>query len=209
MGAALVPHLSPEEHARWQAFPVVRRRDSFLAGRYAARKALAQVAPDLSGPELIIRQGIFQQPVLSHPRLGGWQVSISHTEGAAFAIAYPHDLPAGADVESVTPDRARRVSAYITSAERLQAEILDWPPDCLPLLAWTAREALAKALRTGLTSSLIPLYALDTVVSHGTTACMTYRHFSQFQALSYVKDGWIWTLAFPAGLQVSGWPVTG
>lgn len=93
-------------------------------------------------------------PVLSHdpagrPQIPGLAVSISHTHHL-LAVAASYDGPLGVDVEELYPREVRAL------AERwFHAAELEWmaaQPDELTafLHLWTAKEAVGKALGTGL-----------------------------------------------------------
>ena len=95
--------LGEAETAYFSTLASARRQVSYLLGRYAAKIALSTVLvePDLKAIE--IERGVFEQPIVHCGRNGGWDVTISHTEDLAVALAYPAGHPMGIDLERIDP----------------------------------------------------------------------------------------------------------
>ncbi|MCK9893457.1 4'-phosphopantetheinyl transferase superfamily protein [Frankia sp. AgB32] len=94
------------------------------------------------------------RPLVVEP--GGLQVSLSHAE-AVVAAALSWDAPVGVDVERLRPLADRRALARTALAEA-ERQAVDELPDVLrdaqALRFWTRKEAVAKALGTGLATDL-------------------------------------------------------
>ena len=117
---------------------VARRQATYRAGRLAAARAL--MAAGFRGPALI-GQGDDGLPVWP----AGWTGSISHTDRLAAAIVAAVPVVAGLDLEQVmTADAAAEIVAEI--APELAGTALDLPPAIAVTLAFSAKEALYKAL---------------------------------------------------------------
>ena len=131
--------LLDEELPLYQALTSDARRREWWAGRVAAHAALREL-------------GLAPSPVLrgaeGAPEVRGAQVTLSHGGGQALAVAWKGqehgvgvDLVSAADIE-----RSRRVlTRWAREGER---RWLDAPLG--PGLLWGAREAIAKASRTGM-----------------------------------------------------------
>ncbi|MFF9765947.1 4'-phosphopantetheinyl transferase family protein [Streptomyces sp. NPDC053086] len=94
------------------------------------------------------------RPLLVDP--GGLHVSLSHAE-AVVAAALSWDAPVGVDVERLRPpaDRGALARAALSEAEQRAVDELPEPlRDAQLLRFWTRKEAVAKALGTGLATNL-------------------------------------------------------
>jgi phosphopantetheinyl transferase len=137
MAAAAEPArtLSPGERAALDTLKAQRRRESWLRGRAALKALLGDVdTSTLRFP---------------HPEL-----SLTHTEDVAVAVACPGAGGVGVDLETRPPSE-RAARRFLSSAEFAQAP---GPDDWLRL--WTVKEALFKAdLRNQ--GRVVTQYALD------------------------------------------------
>lgn len=196
------------EAAQLAGFVFPAKREGFLLGRAAAKHALAALLDEPDHRRIEIRSGVHGQPLVHHPRADRAHVSISHSQGVAVAIAHPPAYPMGIDLESVAPEAAGTILAELamSAAERawLAAVDLDAATACGVL--WTAREALGKALRTGLNSPL-GVFALDGLEQAGPAAWIgRYGNFPHSQCLSQAVGKRVLTLALPAEAQLGAWP---
>ncbi|WP_251095845.1 4'-phosphopantetheinyl transferase superfamily protein [Streptomyces sp. Caat 7-52] len=94
------------------------------------------------------------RPLLVDP--GGLHVSLSHAE-AVVAAALSWDAPVGVDVERLRPlaDRGALARTALSETERQAVDELPEPlRDAQLLRFWTRKEAVAKALGTGLATNL-------------------------------------------------------
>ena len=141
-----------------------RAQRTWLLGRIAAKDAVrrwlwARGARAMHPVEVHITNDEQGRPMASlprdvlvaHPAASGLSVSISHTEWVGVAVVSDTD-PIGVDVEPLTP-RAPRSNAFVDIAltpgeQGLRPDGVD--SDEWVALTWTAKEAVAKAIGTGL-----------------------------------------------------------
>lgn len=154
-GDAAVPaFLSPIERERLAGLRFPRRRKSWLLGRWAAKSLLQTVLPGVPAlAEIQIENEAGGAPfaqVCGQPLDGC--LTVSHREDQALAAYTPHPgLRIGADMEIVPAESPDFLSDYLSLGEleivaRLRAgERARWM-----ILAWSAKEAVLKALRIGL-----------------------------------------------------------
>ncbi|SOD64268.1 4'-phosphopantetheinyl transferase superfamily protein [Streptomyces zhaozhouensis] len=153
--------LGPCELRRLDQLTGDRRRQEFTVARYAAKVATRTALGRHVPPESVdTGGGVFHQPLLSVPGEPGLEVSLTHTgrdaTGTALALVHSGACPLGIDLEWVAPDTVAAALGALTGAERA---LVDGPaaargagtPERLALVLWSAREALSKALRIGLT----------------------------------------------------------
>ncbi len=187
--------LAPGEEETLARYPLARRRQSYLLGRYCAKRALSPLLAERDFTAIEIASGVFEQPLVIYPTRRRFEVSLTHSEQGAFAIAFPEGHPMGIDVETPDAERAATMTAQLTPRE------LEWAKPDLVLrstLAWTAREALSKVLKCGLMVPL-ELLALDpeSLRFHQGAWEGRFEHFAQYRLITYVAPGTILSLVLP------------
>jgi len=200
--------LSADEKEQAAGFQFAAKKEGFLLGRLAAKRALGALIgePDLRRIE--IRAGIYGQPLVQHPRAGAAEVTVSHSHGMAVALAYPAGYPMGIDLETVSAASAATILGEVEASPAELAWLvgagIDEATACCVL--WSAREALGKALRLGLNSPLGAL-ALSEIRSAGQSAWLgRYQNFPRCQCLSQAKGGRVLSLALPKDVELSAQP---
>jgi 4'-phosphopantetheinyl transferase len=189
--------LGSSERLYFSALRFERRQMSYLLGRYAAKLALSHVfsEPDLRNIE--ITRGVFEQPIVQCRRTSTWCVTISHADSLAVAVAYPAGHPMGVDLERVDPLR------YETIVSQLSAEEKQWATaattDQLEIVTalWTAKEALSKALVTGLMAP-IEIYTLAQFrqIESGLWEGH-FKNFAQYKVLVWAGASYVLSIAMP------------
>jgi 4'-phosphopantetheinyl transferase len=189
--------LGETERAYFLTLPSARRQVSYLLGRYAAKIALSTLLsePDLRAIE--IERGVFEQPVVRCDGNGGWDVTISHTEDLAVALAFPAGHPMGIDLERIDRRQHETILSQLSereigwlnlgSAEKLQ----------FASALWAAKESLSKVLRTGLMASirvydLTEVNLIDSRVWEG-----FFENFAQYKARVWIGSNHVLSIAFP------------
>ncbi|HJE22960.1 MAG TPA: 4'-phosphopantetheinyl transferase superfamily protein [Methylorubrum populi] len=161
-----------------------RRRHGLLIGRYAAKRAIAALHPDLDPRAVAIRPGVLEQPVVSGEGIDSLGISLSHAGPVAVAVAFPEACPMGIDLERIRETHIELLTSQTTPAERerLAARLAAPEAERLTRL-WCLKEALSKALRCGLTVPL-DFLALGSVERDAAGLSVTFAHFAQYRGLS-------------------------
>jgi len=152
--------LSPAERLALAALRLPKRRADWLAGRRAAKSLVRPLAGEILGTEIAFREleilaapsGAPEVRLASGAPLGVG-VSISHSDGRAFAAAWRGpEISVGADLERIAPRSAGLVRDFFGSGERAGWEALaaGAERDLFATAVWSAKEAVLKALRLGL-----------------------------------------------------------
>jgi 4'-phosphopantetheinyl transferase len=151
--------LHPRESLYFQSLEAERRKRSYLLGRCAAKRALVEYSDGLDPTAVEIAPGVFQYPVVQPALASPTGVSIAHSESVACAVAYSELHPLAIDVEDLVPDRSEIMRSQILPRE---LEMAGGAPHACAMI-WTAKEALSKILRTGMTCpySLLAVKDLD------------------------------------------------
>jgi len=152
-----------------QRLKVPQRQWQWLLGRIAVKDAVrlylaAQLETDMIHPaRLLIDTGEggtpFVTPIDGFPPMP--QISIAHSEGWAAALAA--ELPCGIDVEPVFRDVSAILPRFAAAEELdlLSSVSQGQPAELWPLRLWCAKEALGKALGTGLNGRPTDFQAVD------------------------------------------------
>ena len=200
--------LGPPELVQLAGLHFPQKKRGFLLGRLAAKSALGAMLAEPEWSSIEIRAGVFGQPVVRHPRALGVDVTVSHSQGIAVALAYPAEWPIGIDLETVSDDAAATVLPELDpSADEqawLAARVISASAACGVL--WTAREALAKAMKTGLNCPL-GILSLCAITATGAAAWTGgYTNFPQSKWLAHAKGERILSVAMPSEIELGLWP---
>jgi phosphopantetheinyl transferase (holo-ACP synthase) len=189
-------HRSELERLSGLASPV--RRHRFLNGRFAAKHALAATTGSPLTSWTII-SGIFGQPVVAATQPGEepLDISITHCRGISCALAFPARHPLATDLGPIATGDPTSLLRQMTARERALAAELGGAG---PSLLWAAKEALSKALRTGLSVDIDILEVSE--LAPVRWACSNswsarFSHFGQWKALLIAAGGFVLALLVP------------
>lgn len=194
--------LHPVEKTYYSTLTHQKRQYSYLLGRYCAKQAVAAYKnfPVLF-PEIHIQHGLFQQPILSHPTLSNIQVSISHTEMVGAAIAFSEIHPMAIDIEILSPSKVETIKTQMTDAEKRFPPVFSGSETELMTVLWTAKEALSKVLKCGLTIAF-ELLEISKITQEGNFILSEFENFHQYKALSFSLSHSICTIVYPKQVQL-------
>lgn len=135
--------LPGDERARYDAFPVDKRKREFLLGRIALRTLLSeQLDEDPAAiPLHVTDDGAVELP--SAP----YFVSIAHSGDQAVAAVSPDRV--GVDLEHIRSVESGVIDFVLASDEKELLDTLPMARDRAFILCWTLKEATLKALHTG------------------------------------------------------------
>jgi 4'-phosphopantetheinyl transferase len=179
--------LAPAEAAYFAGLHYLRRQQSFLLGRYAAKLALQRLLRAADPKAIEIGRGVFEQPLISYlsPRAPG--VTISHCDEIAVALAFPSGHPMGVDVEQIDPDRLVTIRSQMSAVEREWARSVGADEPGFSTLIWTVKEALSKALICGLMSPMeIFNLAEFYPIGHGVWGGL-FQNFGQYKFMGWIS----------------------
>lgn len=192
--------LHPQEQAYLAKLEHERRRHSYLLGRYCAKRAISSYTQTQDLQSTYIKSGIFQQPITDCPAANNLQVSISHTQTIGAAIAFPEEHPMGIDIETNDCTKVDIIKTQMTTAEEKLALTFHHFGSPLTFL-WTAKEALSKVLRCGFMIAM-ELLEIETVLPKENYIQSYFKHFHQYQALSFQFNETICSIVYPRKTQL-------
>lgn len=194
--------LHPAERQRYRQLVRPARQREFLATRYAAKQALSLLGLKTPARQLQVQAGCFGQPLLAGPAAARqYGLSLSHAAGGwVAAAAFHHALPLALDIEMLAPRVGTALQARLTPYEQaLAAAHPRWGAEAL----WTSKEALAKFLRTGL-SSPFALFEVTDLRSGPGYYETTFHFFPQLRAILVQVEDAMLAVVVPAGEQLAG-----
>jgi phosphopantetheinyl transferase len=191
--------LHPKEREIYYSYTHESRRRSYLAGRYAAKRAVALYSKESDLSRIWIARGVFGQPVVIYGH--NIQVSITHCDDAAAAIAFSERIPLGIDMERVRRDSVPALEDQVTSREKQLLHALSHSDEISLSLLWTVKEALSKVLRTGLTLPFRILELKELEYRNGVYVS-TFENFYQYETVSVLFLPYVCSVTYPKGTTV-------
>ncbi|MEM9674248.1 MAG: 4'-phosphopantetheinyl transferase family protein [Cyclobacteriaceae bacterium] len=188
--------LHNQELAYYKELQYEQKRRSYLAGRYIAKKCLAQLSENENLDEIWIRSGVFDQPVVSGGMPNPPSVSISHTKEVAACIVSPREHPMGLDAEDIGFHKADIIESQLTSHEKSLCQDRNIDISHFYVFLWTAKEALSKVLTTGLMTPL-SIYQIETMNFYNDHIVSTFLNFGQYKAITFWKNSTIFSIVLP------------
>ncbi|SFE51849.1 4'-phosphopantetheinyl transferase superfamily protein [Chitinophaga sp. CF118] len=173
-----------------------KRKADYLLGRIASKKAIGELTKEENMDSISIGFGIFQFPVVKSSVNRNIQVSISHCDNLGIALAFPEEHPLGVDIEKLDNNKIDVMRSQVCANE---FDLISSSDLCLPTgytVIWTIRESLSKIFRTGLTMDN-KLAEIKTLIKVGTVYVSTFRHFSQYKAISCCAGDYVCSIVLP------------
>jgi 4'-phosphopantetheinyl transferase len=204
--------LHPEEIDYWSALRFEKRQQSYLLGRYAAKQAISSYDPSVTYSDILIKAGVFECPVTYYPSSKRVQITLSHSQNLGAALAFPEAHPMGIDLEYIQPDHKITVGTVLTHNEKMlissypyitaitsninRSNSIDIVENTLYTIFWTIKEALSKALRTGMMTPF-EIYAIKNILPQDNFLVCEFENFAQYQALSFLLDKQVCSIVYP------------
>lgn len=193
----ILESLSEKEYSSFLNLHGNIKKKEFLIGRYSAKCAVSELAPDLSMNDICVKSGIFGEPLIDTYNTQRYFVSISHKGNVSVAIASNLTGSIGIDLEYDNKNRFEAIELVCSEKERKK-----FSPDGLHMILWTAKEALSKLFKTGLMTNF-QIFEIDSIqlkngVWHG-----TYSYFTQFEFQTIVLCGYVLTIVLPAFIDIN------
>ncbi|HEY0954686.1 MAG TPA: 4'-phosphopantetheinyl transferase superfamily protein, partial [Roseateles sp.] len=157
--------LTLSEAARLRALGSEARRDTFLAGRWLARRAIQGWSGSAALPALEVADS----GACVVAGVDGGHVSISHSAGVVACAA--SEVPVGIDIESLSRPRDHLALAEAVHGPAQREQLAALPPEARArdfLRWWTLKEAWLKARGRGLDFALMRRLAFDADASGDT-----------------------------------------
>lgn len=182
--------LSDTERARYDGFPVEKRRREFLLGRVALRTLLSDRVGE---PPAAFHLHVTEDGALELPN---WPLYVSITHAEDRAVAAVAEQRVGVDLERIA-ERNPEVERFLLHPdEQPLLETLPMDRGAAFILCWTLKEAALKALGTGMLRS--PKKVRIDVDARAQTAAIRVWDGSEWQAQFERWDAFFLTVAYGA-----------
>lgn len=193
--------LHEEEQKYFKTLKYEKRINSYLLGRYAAKKAICAITGEKCLEKILIKPGVLNQPVVNYGTVNNIQVSISHCDNLGAAVAFSEEIFLGIDIEKVDPMKNDVLKKELTPNEKNLLRNTPLPYDYYLMLNWTAKESLSKVLKMGLT---VPLNILEvsSIENKNGYFFSRYSNFAQFCNMSFIINDYICSISYPAILEI-------
>ncbi len=186
--------LHPEEISFLDRFVSEKRKHSYLLGRYAAKQAFLYSDLAISPSNILIIPGNFQQPIVVYPEYCP-HITLAHCGEFSVCLTFPATHPMGIDLEEITMDKSSAIASKFSPHERYLLRTKNFYYEEGILLLWTLKEALSKALRTGLTSPF-KIYEVINVQEYDSYWVSQFKYFPQYQGYSFWIGNLICSLVY-------------
>jgi len=140
--------MTKQEQKIAEQFETGLLRLRYAAGRYCAKQAIGFYNPALQNQTINIGSGIWGYPYVDDDVKGQMNISIAHSDEAAIAVCTHGALPVGVDMEDYKKVKDAIFLSLFTDKEKMLLTIPKKQSEMLHVM-WVAKEAAAKALRTG------------------------------------------------------------
>lgn len=188
--------LHPVELKYYSTLKYERRIKSFLAGRYAAKKAISFFICEENLDHILIEKGIFNQPIVVYPNKTNIQVSISHCDNYGVAVAFSEKLPMGIDIEKISTNSIKMFNRIMSDREKDLSRLSTYPNQVIFTIFWTAKEALSKILKTGLTTPFY-IYEINQIKTINGVVFSSFKNFVQYCTVSFLFNGYVCSITYP------------
>jgi 4'-phosphopantetheinyl transferase len=188
--------LSAAENHYFEQLTAQRRQHSYLLGRFAAKQAIIQKMPYIDAQDIHIASGVFTQPVIEHPQIRNVQVSISHTQHYAVAVAFPEHHPMGIDIESVQRTNDEAISRHVSLEEINMFKAFSYNDQQALTQLWSIKEALSKTFKTGLMADF-SLFDLVSAEKKNNLIITHFKYWHQYQAISTIVGDLAFAVVLP------------
>ena len=148
--------LGEQERIEWDRLKVPKRKREWLSARVIEKKLIHTSIPELeqvpfSKIQILKEPGGAPFVSVENGKRTRIEISFSHSHEHVFAACSPDNIRFGTDLEWIEPRSKEFVEDFFTENEIRRVVSSD--PDQADLIAtviWSAKEAVLKALRTGL-----------------------------------------------------------
>lgn len=192
----LKEYFTMKEWTKYNNYRRTHRKLSYVCGRLAAKYAINMLYTEQDMKEIEIDNGIFHEPYLPLSSKTSSFISIAHSKNVGVALVSRNIPYIGIDIEENNKKYVNNIRISLSDAEK---RILC--DNQLEIFAWTAKEALSKVLKTGM-STTFRIYEISHVYEEDNVYYAKFRYFPQYKAVSICCNTFWITIVVPKNLEV-------
>ena len=171
------------------------RRESYVLGRYAAKKAIVKQLENIHSKDILIKNGIFRQPISENKDLN-LDITISHCANYGIALAFDRELIIGVDIEKCDERRVESLEKIISLKEIKMFEHLETDMSGKLIIMWAVKESLSKCLKTGINVDL-NVFEINKIETTDFQVRGDFSHFPQYKFLAFKHGEDVVAITFP------------
>ncbi|PKM52635.1 MAG: 4'-phosphopantetheinyl transferase [Firmicutes bacterium HGW-Firmicutes-7] len=192
-------HIKEQNHLSCLKYE--KRQKSYILGRYCAKRAISGYLDEEDAMYISIDQGVFNQPIIIGSNDENLQVSISHCGNFGGAIVYEERFLMGLDIERIDERNRSTLENEMTTEEKVIVASLPFETNYGLTLYWTAKEALSKALKTGLMTPF-SIYEINKIqIEEGYASCY-FKFFAQYKTRSFHIGQYMCSIVYPKNIEI-------
>ena len=185
--ANLSTHFCLEEKEQYQSLKQDKKRREYLLGRYACKLAVGLYLKEKDLQKIKVVQSVVKHPMIKHLSIDTPEVTLSHCDPYAVALAYEAGHPTGIDIENKIFSRNRAFERGMTETEvKLCQNNGGTSFDRLANVLWTVKEALSKAIKCGFTVPFKLLEIKEIVKKNESEYYITFKNFFHLHCYAYI-----------------------
>jgi len=142
-------------------------------------------------------RGVFEQPIVQYARNSGYGVTISHAGPVAVALGYPAGHPMGIDIERLDQARYETIVSQLSDREMTLVETAGVDRLDVATAFWTAKEALAKVLTTGLMTPFQVYNLSEFRLTDAGTWEGLFQNFAQYKVKAWIGSLYAFAMVLP------------
>ncbi len=195
-------NLHINELAKFESLKFEKGQRSYLIGRYAAKQAIAVLTNESDLRNIVIEQGVFNQPIVKLPCSHNFQTSISHCNDIGVAVAFQEAYPMGIDVEGISIRNRDVMESQLTEREKKMFRSTPCSYDEFLARIWTGKEALSKILKTGL-GTPFHIFEISRIESNDFNMVFDFEYFSQYTGVSLNLGNYMLSIVYPQEMGIN------
>jgi len=189
-----------ETHAYFDK-KTIKTKQNYLLGRYALKLASCAYMNKTKMSMIETDTGVLRYPFIqaSDPHIP--DVSLTHTDTVALALAFPRGHDSGIDIEYVRREKENVYDRIMNEDEHKILEAIGDEKLRLECMVWTMKEALSKAVHCGFTVpfEILSIKSFDkkNLSDAGSTYEAFFTHFGQFKGHGTFCGNWAVSVVMP------------
>lgn len=174
----------------------LKRKLEYIFSRIAVKKAVTYITNSTAYKSIKVIKGVLWHPVVISNSTSNISVSISHCDNYAVALAFSEVFPCGIDIEIINIKNIKVIQRVITIKEMEIINELDCLESNKYTILWTAKEAMSKVIKTGMTCGF-ELFEIKNIFVKDDIYYGFYKNFAQYMFISKKIDNCILSIVCP------------
>jgi phosphopantetheine--protein transferase-like protein len=194
-------YFAQDEKKRFYDYDYLNARDNFASGRLAAKIAVSELEGIRRLSDIVIKNGWFNQPYILCDTSKA-DISITHCNRLAAALAFPKDILCGVDIENIKDTTSQTVKSILSEKEsKLICDYSEYTGDELLTAMWCSKEACSKALKIGFSSGT-KMFEISNIEVSEDKIEVCFDNLKNLKATVFPVYDYLVALAYPANLKM-------